>query len=108
MELTLPDTNAPIEIAEINVLTLRIIDDNHIYWSVGKQSYEMTTLKQLGKILSNENKRNNKLVTLIKIDRLAKYNTMVNVMDELQLHDVTRFSLATLTDAEKAEVQVIG
>jgi biopolymer transport protein ExbD len=108
MEVNLPPSDAPIEIAEINVLTLRVLDDNNIFWNVGKQPFEKVTLKELGRVLLNENKANSKLVTLIKIDRAAKYNTMVNVMDELQLNDVTRFSLSTLSDAEKAEVEVIS
>ena len=46
-------------------------------------------------------------MTLLKIDRAGKYNMMVNLIDELQLGNVTRFSLAPLLDADKALIAKI-
>jgi hypothetical protein len=36
------------------------------------------------------------------VDRTAKYDVMVTMIDELNLANVTRFSLAPLLDADKA------
>ena len=47
---------------------------------------------------------NKDLVVLIKIDREAPFNSMVHIIDELDLAGLTRFSLATLTPAERDEV----
>jgi hypothetical protein len=42
-----------------------------------------------------------KLITLVQIDRDARYNDMVDIIDELNLAKITRFSMAPLTDADK-------
>ena len=47
---------------------------------------------------------NPRLVTLVKVDRKAKYETMVNMMDELNLANITRFSLAPMLDQDKAMI----
>jgi hypothetical protein len=39
---------------------------------------------------------------LLKIDRLGKYKTMVDLIDELNLARVQRFSLAPMGDPDKA------
>jgi hypothetical protein len=40
----------------------------------------------------------------VKVDREGKYIQMVDVMDELNLANVTRFSLAPLTDKDKDQI----
>jgi hypothetical protein len=37
---------------------------------------------------------NPKLITLVKVERESTYEIMVNVMDEMNLANITRFSLA--------------
>jgi hypothetical protein len=44
---------------------------------------------------------------VIKIDREARFNNMVNIIDELDLASLTRFSLGTLTPEEKKEVEAL-
>jgi hypothetical protein len=44
---------------------------------------------------------------IVKIDREAKFNNMVRVIDDLDLARLTRFSLGTLTPEEKKEVEVL-
>jgi hypothetical protein len=43
----------------------------------------------------------------VKIDKDAKFRNMVDIIDELDLAKLTRFSLGTLTDAEKKEVETL-
>jgi len=50
---------------------------------------------------------NKELVVVIKIDREAKFNSMVEIIDELDLASLTRFSLGTLTPEEKKEVETL-
>ena len=47
-------------------------------------------------------------MTLVKVDRKAKYDMMVNIMDELNLAEITRFSLAQLTDSDKKILEKVG
>jgi biopolymer transport protein ExbD len=101
MEINLPPSDTKVEIAESNLLTLRVKEDGDIFWSIGTQLPQNVEFKELGKLLALQNSQNPKLTTLIKIDRKGKYTMMVDIMDELNLANVTRFSLAPMQDADK-------
>ena len=106
MEINLPpDNKAKVEIAQSNLMTIMIDDKGTIFYGVGditKSPVEKIAFGDLQKTLKQKNQENPKLVTLIKIDRKGKYNMMVDIMDELNLANVTRFSLAPMADADKA------
>ncbi|MBM2839629.1 MAG: Biopolymer transport protein ExbD/TolR [Bacteroidetes bacterium] len=105
MEINLPpDPQVNVEIAESNLLTLRIDENSKIYWAVGIQASEKIEFANLRNFLRERATANPKLVTLVKIDRKSKYETMVNIMDELNLANITRFSLAPLLDQDKAMI----
>jgi biopolymer transport protein ExbD len=57
--------------------------------------------KELRPLLIGKLKEIPKLITLVQIDREAKYNDMVDIIDELNLANITRFSIAPLTDKDK-------
>jgi len=102
MEINLPpDENIKVEIAESNLLTLRINDKGDIFWAMGIETPQKIEFAKLRDFLRERNAQNPKLVTLVKVDRKGKYNMMVNIMDELNLANVTRFSLAPLIEADK-------
>ncbi len=102
MEINLPPDEVNIEIAESNLLTLRVDSKERIYWSIGIESPTKIEFNALREFLKQRSQANPKLVTLVKVDREAKYSTMVNMMDELNLANITRFSLAPLLDQDKA------
>ena len=105
LEINLPpDKDVKIEVAESKVLTVRVLPDNRAYWKRGTDPWARTDVKDLGAVLKPF-KGNKELVVLIKIDREAKFNDMVNIIDELDLAKLTRFSLSTLTPEEKKEVE---
>lgn len=105
MEINLPpDKDVKVEIAESNLLTLRVNDKGAIFWSTGIESPKKIEFSALRDFLRERSSSNPKLVTLLKVDRAGKYNMMVNLIDELQLANVTRFSLAPLLDADKAMI----
>lgn len=101
MEINLPPSDASVEVAESNLLTLRVAEDGTIYWNIGTEKPQKIALDDLGKTLAEKNKANPKLITLIKVDRKGKYGEMVDIMDKLNLADITRFSLAPMLDADK-------
>jgi biopolymer transport protein ExbD len=115
LEINLPpDPNAKVEIAESNVLTLRVIapadstqDTARAFWALGKTPYQESKVDQLEKIFAAEGKKNPKLVVLVKIDRETRYKYMVSIIDQLQFAELNRFSLAPLTPAEEKEVEVL-
>ena len=104
MEINLPPSETKVEVAESNLLTLRVMEDNSIYWNMGIEAPQKIELRDLRKFLTNKNQENPKLITLVKVDRKSKYSTMVNVLDEINLADVRRFSLAPLLDQDRKEV----
>jgi biopolymer transport protein ExbD len=114
LEINLPpDPNAKVEIAESNVLTLRVIAPAdttlgvRTFWTIAKQPYQEAKFDKLESIFATEGKKNPKLVVLVKIDRMTKYKYMVNIIDQLQFAELNRFSLAPLTPEEKKEVETL-
>ncbi len=105
MEINLPPQNATVEVAESNLLTIRVAENGTIFWNLGIQPPQRVEFKDLRQVLIDQNAANPKLINLLKVDRRAKYHIMVDIMDEFQLADVGRFSLApmTVTDAKELE-----
>jgi biopolymer transport protein ExbD len=101
MEINIPPSNANVEVAQSNLMTLRITENGTIYWNIGVEDPQKIDPKVLQGFLVQKNQENPKLITLIKIDRKGKYTMMVDIMDELNLADVTRFSLAPMQEVDK-------
>lgn len=96
MEINMPPKDVEVEVGESNLLTLRVISDGTIFWNMGIEAPQKVEFKDLRRLLEERNESNPKLVTLIKVDRKSKYSHMVDVMDELQMARVNRFSLAEM------------
>ena len=104
MELNLPpDDNVQVEVAASTLLTVRIEPNMAIYWSMGNEPTALKKIefKELRPLLVERLRSIPKLITLVQIDRDAKYNDMVDIMDELNLANITKFSIAPLKDADK-------
>jgi len=101
MEINIPPSNANVEVAQSNLMTLRVTENGTIYWNIGVEDPQKIDFKSLQGFLVQKNQENPKLITLIKIDRKGKYTMMVDIMDELNMADVTRFSLAPMQEVDK-------
>jgi biopolymer transport protein ExbD len=104
MELNLPpDDKVQVEVAASTLLTVRIEPNMAIYWSMGNEPTALKKIefKELRPLLVERLRSIPKLITLVQIDRDAKYNDMVDIMDELNLANITKFSIAPLKDADK-------
>ncbi len=102
MEINLPpDEKAKVEVAESNLLTLRLDKDGAIFWNIGNEPLQKLAFNELRSTLIQRNQANPKLITLVKVDRDGTYKMMVDIMDELNLANITRFSLAPMTDKDK-------
>jgi biopolymer transport protein ExbD len=108
MEITMPpDSKIPVEIAESNLLTLRIRQDRAVFWNMGTESPQKISESEVPKILKQHLQINPKLSTLIKIDRQAKYQTLVTMIDDLNetqgelKQTEKRFSLVAMDDTDK-------
>jgi biopolymer transport protein ExbD len=103
MEINLPpDASVKVEIAESNLLTLRINDKGTMFWNTGIESPKKLEQADLRKFLKEKSTANPKLTVLVKVDRQGKFEMMVNTIDELNLAQIQRFSIAPLLDADRA------
>lgn len=101
MEINLPPDETKVEVAESNLLTLRIDAAGTIFWNMGTELPKKIAFAELRPLLLERNRANPKLITLVKVDRAGTYTMMVDVMDELNLANITRFSLAPMTPADQ-------
>jgi len=108
MEINLPPSDTKVEVAASNLMTLRVIADGSIYSSIGSDAPKKVEWKDFHNLIINSNKANPRLITLIKVDRKAKYQDMINVIDELNLDNVTRFSLAPMTPDDEQVLAKVG
>ncbi|NTV98548.1 MAG: biopolymer transporter ExbD [Chlorobiaceae bacterium] len=117
MEINLPPEMTEVKVAENNVLTLRIADNESVYCSLGSEApkriamYDPQDTRQLAlsgqlrSLLIQQNSQNSKLVIVVKISDKAHYKHLVDIIDELNLMKIDRFSLDDFTDQDAAEIQ---
>jgi biopolymer transport protein ExbD len=111
MEVNLPPSQNPIPVAESRLLTLRIDADGNLYWNIAREAPQPIPFDSLRGLLTEWNKKQPKLVTLVKIQKEAKYFKMVDVIDEIQLVEKQikevnpnfsyRFSLSPFSEYDK-------
>ena len=107
LEINLPpDEKAEVNVAESKVVTVRVLPDSRAYWKRGLDPWSRSTVAELTSVFGGY-RGNQEIVVLIKIDREAPFNSMVHIIDELDLAGLTRFSLATLTPDERREVEAL-
>lgn len=108
MEINIPPNDTHVEVAASNLMTVRIVADGSIYWNIGTDVPKKVEWKDFRDLIIQDNKANTRLITLIKVDRKAKYQNMIDVIDELNVDNVTRFSLAPMTDDDQKVLAKIG
>jgi len=102
MEIKLPpDFNTEVEVAESSLLTLRVLADGSIYWNQGFENPQTVEFKDLHKLLVERLAANPKLICLVKVEREGTYKMMVDIMDELSIANITRFSFAPFKEFDK-------
>ncbi|MEI7823917.1 MAG: biopolymer transporter ExbD [Chlorobiaceae bacterium] len=117
MEINIPPEKAEVKVAESNVMTLRIADNVMAYCSLGNEVprkiplYDSRDVRQTGlsgelrQLLRQQTAANPKLVIVVKISDKAKYRHLVDIIDELNLMKIDRFSLDDYTDQDAQEIQ---
>jgi len=105
MEMNLPEKDAIVKIKESNVMTVYVQEDGSMVYDVGKRGLQPMSWTELRETLVLENDYNPELVILVKVDRKAKYNYMVNMLDTLDEARLGRFSIIPMTDLDKATLE---
>ena len=105
MEMNLPESGATVKIKESNVMTIYINDDGSMIYDVGKRGLQPLPWDELRETLVLEHDYNPDLVILVKVNRKAKYDKMVDMLDTLDEARLNRFSIIPMTEADKAAME---
>jgi biopolymer transport protein ExbD len=114
LEINLPPKDIQIPIAENHILFIKVLGGgtaggDKMFWNMGDDKGKPSglTLAQLPPVIKSHHTADDKLVVVIKIDKEAGFHNMVDIIDELDLAKMTRFSMAPMTDEEKKEVETL-
>jgi biopolymer transport protein ExbD len=117
MEINIPPEKGEVKVAESNVMTLRIADNVMAYCSLGNEvprkiplydprdTHQLALSGELRQLLRQQTATNPKMVIVVKISEKAKYKHLVDIIDELNLMKIDRFSLDDYTDQDAVEIQ---
>jgi biopolymer transport protein ExbD len=88
MEVNLPpaaEEETQIKVKDSNLLTIHVDGKNRFYWNIGRELPVPMKTDSLRTLLVDQNKANAKLNTLLIINKDARYKTMVDILDEIDL-----------------------
>jgi len=109
MELILPEESAADEtqpkVNEKKVLNIILGADNKIYWFIGltapqvnESDYSATGIR---KVLQEQNELIEKMIVLIKPDETSTYENLVDILDELEITQMSRYALVEFGPEDK-------
>ena len=104
MEVNVPEPGAKVEVPVSNVMTAYVMADGTIEYDVGQRGLAEASWEELRDILVLELDYNPDLIVLVKVDRSARYERMVDVLDALDEARISRFSVIPMTEADKAVI----
>ena len=127
MEINWPaekNEETKVEVAESNVLTVRIMEGDKAYWNIGFKPPEAIELYETDggskpaisdkfrKMLKEKREQirqevgEDVMVLVLKLDKKAKYRNLVDIIDELNISNppIKRFSIADFTEADGEEI----
>ena len=85
MEINLPPSKEETKAKESKVLTLRVDAKDRIFWNVGQDKPVQLELADLPKLLHDKVWDVPELVTLVKINKGARYSRMVEILDRIEI-----------------------
>ncbi len=106
LEINLPPKDAKVDVAVSKTLSLRLLADGRLYWKRGDTPFNRSTAAELKSVLAPFAGQN-ELIVVVKVDREAEFENMVNALDELHAAKLSRFSINPLEDSEKKEVEAL-
>ena len=107
LEINLPPKeDVKVDVAQSKVLEVRVLPDQRVFWRNAQDPWARTSVAELVNVFAPWKADKEKIV-VVRIDREAKFNNMVDIIDELDLANLTRFSLQTLNETEKKEVEAL-
>lgn len=106
VEINLPPKDLNVQVPESKTMSIRILADGRLYWKRGAKEnpWNRATVTQIKDVLQPFAGQT-ELIMVVKVDREAEFENMVNMLDELHAAKLTRFSITPLEDKEKQEVE---
>lgn len=104
MEVNIPEPGAKVEVPLSNVMTVYVKADGSMVYDVGQRGLTSAMWDELREILVLELDYNPDLIVLVKVDREARYERMVDILDTLDEAQMPRFSVVPMTDDDKAKI----
>lgn len=111
MPLTMPE---PVEdpvrlplLQEKNALSVVLAENNKIYWWIGLEAPALATNYSkdgIRKVLLVRSRANPELMVLIKPMEKSRYENMVDILDEVNIANITRHAIVKLSEDEKAKI----
>lgn len=101
LEINLPPADAKVEVAESNLITVYVDENNKTYWNPVKEKPKPLEFNRLIEFFEKQVAQNPKIIVLIKLDRKSKFQYMIDIIDDLNLAKLTRFSIAPMNDNDK-------
>lgn len=101
MEINVPEKDAKVEVPMSNVMTVYVNEDGSMLYDVGQRGLNSLTWDELRETLVTELDYNPELIVLVKVDRKAHYENMVDLLDTMDEAQMTRFSVIPMTDEDK-------
>ncbi len=105
LEINLPPEQKNVDVAESKILELRVIGDEQVYWKdlINKSvPWTRTSATKIADVFKPY--RGGDKIILVKIDKEARFDNMVQTLDELHTAQLGRFSIIKLEDKDKQEV----
>jgi biopolymer transport protein ExbD len=105
MEVNMPKSDAKVQVPESNVMSVYIDHTDSLYYKVGKEGLAPITWRDLPAAFTSNAAANPDLIVLVKIDRQARYEDMVDMLDALDDAQMQRFSLVPLREDEAKQLE---
>ncbi|HEX7881045.1 MAG TPA: biopolymer transporter ExbD [Candidatus Eisenbacteria bacterium] len=99
MEINMPEPDSAVKVPEGNVLTVDVDAADRMTWHLGPTLPAAATWPELDRVFAGALQRNPQLIVLVRVDRKARYATMVEMMDTLEDAGIERFSVVPKDDA---------
>ena len=111
MKLTMPEpvtdsTRLPL-LEDKNAFSVVLAEGNKLYWWIGlDESPSSTNYSKDGirKVLLEQSKSNPDLMVLIKPMEKARYENMVDILDEMEIANISRYAIVDFTEADKEKI----
>ncbi|MFZ6014475.1 MAG: ExbD/TolR family protein [Bacteroidota bacterium] len=109
LRIDMPDkTSPPTPVNDERILNLVLAENNKLYWWMGLDDIPKTTnysRNGVRKLLLEKRKANPKIMVLIKPHDKAKYENIVDILDEVEIVKMERYAIIDFTEDDKAKIQ---